>query len=60
MLLTWVDPDGIGGLDLPRKSLVAIGFLRNYGMDQPQEAIGPLGFILLLKGGLYDPLLKTR
>ena len=26
-----------------RKSQVAIGFLRNTGMDPPEEAIGPLG-----------------
>ena len=58
LLLTWADPKGEGVPYLPGKSQVAIGFLRNYAMDHPR-ARGSLGFILLLKGGLYNRLLKT-
>ena len=42
---------GTGGPDPPSKSQVAIGFLRNIGMDPPIERVQ-----LLLQGGLYGPL----
>ena len=33
--------EGTGGQDKTGKSQVATGFLRNFGMDPPREAIGP-------------------
>ena len=64
--LAWMDPEGVQGFGssptpYPEKSQVAIGFLRNTGMDLPQEAIvseyqiGPTCIQLPLKGGSYVP-----
>ena len=38
---SYTDPEGAGSLDPPRKSHVAIGFLRNTGADSSREAIEP-------------------
>ena len=38
-----MDPEGGRGPEPPKISPVAIGFLRNPGMELPREAIGPLG-----------------
>ena len=35
----WADPEGRGS-GTPGKSKMAIGFLRNFGMDHPREAKG--------------------
>ena len=42
-LMSWADPVGGRGGPPSGKSQVAIGFLRNTGMDSPREAIGPFG-----------------
>ena len=40
----WADPEGVtGGLNPPRNSQVAKGFLRNSDSDTPREGIEPFG-----------------
>ena len=41
--MSWADPEGGRGGLPPGKLQVAIGFLKNSGMDSPHEAIRPLG-----------------
>ena len=49
-----------GGLEtVLGKSQMAIGFLKNSGMDPPQEAVGPLGsncFLREVRMALYEIL----
>ena len=45
-VIPWADPEWGQGVQTPPppgKLQVAIGFLRNYCMDHPREAIGPRG-----------------
>ena len=57
---SWVGPEVGTGPPAPGKSHVAIGFLRNPGVDPLREAIGPLGSNpeLLFKGGPVWPSVK--
>ena len=55
---TLADPEGVtGGLDLPEKSQVTTGFLRNSGTDTPiSRSDWNHRVQLLLEEGPYGPL----